>query len=782
MLTRPLILGMAALAACAIESEPIPQQSTTTQELATAGIERIIPIRFSHLTSCASGATCMPLAPYEKIQESIEIANRIYRKAGIQFYIESNDVINVPTLADNIAKIDPLSNPADPPLVTLTFADVFVELNRLFPNVPVDAWYPGTRKNVREWIHAANTVYEDNRRIHMWIDPTTDCDSSAAFPITGRGIRMCKNHFGGVVLAHELGHFFGLAHVFKEDEGVDPRTLAPATRSDRYDLVYRPGFGDREPQFFNSAADAAPYEDSLQLIDPGCDDESGMLTCQVYGLTTLGGIFVRTFTTGDPELKGLAFVDADGNPGTNLMSYRGSRANLSDSQIQTIREYLRWDVPIRADSLAYVTAGYNEARYGALTNLTGRRPRLGNFAPLSPARELDFDGDHRRDIVFFIPAFKIGEWSHFQIRLSTKGFSSAAGSAMEINFGQIGDLPVLGDYDGDGRTDIAVFQPGGGISRDDPTATRAYWRYCVTASDPLQTSCANPPAPIAFGGRGDTPMAGYNFDGVGGSDLAVYRATTGTAIVRDLSGGFTLSKQIGLVRGGVVPMPGSYDCDAKADLAVYEPSSAKLRVLLSGGQWSDPINHQLDTKLIPQPLPDGTAEARSGAIALGGMHAVRACPTPLGVSVPRVLDSLAVYHPDDGSWNIVWNPTNATAPVTSCTLGGPDRYIPMPGFDANDDGLSDLAVYRSSASTGGFGTFSIKPIDAACNGTSTTRASSLLGAPRVRMFAVSDTTGDGKDDLVVVDQDAKQVRILTSESGYAVSQLFAMPDLRAELL
>jgi hypothetical protein len=68
----------------------------------------------------------------------------------------------------------------------------------------------------------------------------------------------------------------------------------------------------------------------------------------------------------------------------------------------------------------------------------------------------DFDGDGRADMTIWRPPE--GAWF---VHLSTTG------ECLCLNWGggypPYNDVPVPGDFDGDGRTDIAVWRPGEGV-------------------------------------------------------------------------------------------------------------------------------------------------------------------------------------------------------------------------------------------------------------------------------------------------------------------------------
>jgi hypothetical protein len=167
---------------------------------------------------------------------------------------------------------------------------------------------------------------------------------------------------------------------------------------------------------------------------------------------------------------------------------------------------------------------------------------LDSAAPGARA-PFDFDGDGKTDVAIFRPS--VAEW---WINRSSTGVTIAG------QFGATTDKIVPGDFTGDGKTDIAIWRPSTGE-----------W-FVLRSEDGSYFS-------FPFGTNGDVPVVG-DFDADGKADAAVFRPSTTTWYIQRSSDGGATIVQFGAA--GDVPVVADYDGDGKADIAIYRPS---------GGEW-----------------------------------------------------------------------------------------------------------------------------------------------------------------------------------------------------
>jgi hypothetical protein len=196
----------------------------------------------------------------------------------------------------------------------------------------------------------------------------------------------------------------------------------------------------------------------------------------------------------------------------------------------------------------------------------------------------DYDGDGIADVAVFRPydttcGLPGGVWF---IRNSSTGSTSC------VQWGNGLDIPVPGDYDGDGKTDIAVFRPSNGTWLVHPSGGGSDFGY-------------------QWGNGSDVPVPG-DYDGDGKTDIAVFRPSNGTWYIVYSSTGGGVGSQWG--NGNDVPVPGDYDGDGKTDIAVFRPANGTWYIVYSstgagvGYQWGNgldvPANMSPRPKIPPQ--------------------------------------------------------------------------------------------------------------------------------------------------------------------------------------
>jgi hypothetical protein len=128
----------------------------------------------------------------------------------------------------------------------------------------------------------------------------------------------------------------------------------------------------------------------------------------------------------------------------------------------------------------------------------------------------DYDGDGKFDIAVQRPGADYRTQTVFYVLLSSNGTTQVT------SFGIAGDRAVPGDYDGDGKTDIAVVRDGVNSS-----ANLVWHIQQSTAGYRVDT----------FGLTGTDKTAQADYDGDGKTDPTVWRETNGTFYVLKSTGG-----------------------------------------------------------------------------------------------------------------------------------------------------------------------------------------------------------------------------------------------------
>jgi hypothetical protein len=283
-----------------------------------------------------------------------------------------------------------------------------------------------------------------------------------------------------------------------------------------------------------------------------------------------------------------------------------------------------------------ITLPYNNgiARSGTL-NVAGQIFTINqlseNTGPTTQNRvPFDFDGDNKTDYAIFRPG--AGQWWYLR---------SSDGGNRAFQFGLSSDKLIPADYTGDGKTDIAFFRP---LTNE--------W-FILRSEDNSFYS-------FPFGAAGDVP-APADYDGDGKADAAVFRPSTTTWFINRSSGGTTI-QQFGAA--GDVPAVADYDGDGKSDIAIYRPSLGQWWLLRSS---SGVIAFQFGASTDKPVQGDYTGDGKA---------------------------DVAFFRPSTGEWYILRSENNSFYAFPFGTNGD----IASPG-DYDGDGKFDATVFRPSNNT-----------------------------------------------------------------------------------
>jgi len=263
----------------------------------------------------------------------------------------------------------------------------------------------------------------------------------------------------------------------------------------------------------------------------------------------------------------------------------------------------------------------------------------------------DFDGDGKSDISVFRRSD--GYW---YISKSSGGYSF-------VQWGLDSDTIVPGDYDDDGKTDLAVnridacfcvFETANTWyirrSSDNTFLTRHFGRNGLSLVTPM---------PADYDGDGKTDFAFYDSSDAGPSpgSFRVVQSSTNSVVIRQW--GFNTDKTV----------PADYDGDGKADLAVYRDDS--FFGSTQGGIW---FILQSSNKAV--------------RIEYFGLATDKVVPGDYDGDGKA---DIAVWRPSNGYWYWI---SSLDKSFNTYQFGLPDDK-PVPG-DYDEDGKTDVAVFRPS--------------------------------------------------------------------------------------
>ncbi len=286
-------------------------------------------------------------------------------------------------------------------------------------------------------------------------------------------------------------------------------------------------------------------------------------------------------------------------------------------------------------------SGNGTVNYSVAQNATGQ-PRTGtmtiagqiftvNQSNTQTPENFDFDGDGKSDIAVFRPSNSI-----WYVLRSQAGFTA-------VQFGISTDKLAPADFDGDGKTDVAVFRDG-------------IWFWLNSSNGSFNG--------VQFGQAGDIPVPA-DFTGDGRAEIAVYRS--GVWFTFNLQNSQFQAVQFGLASDK--PVPADFDGDARTDFAVYR-DGVWFILRSTAGFTAVQFGIAADKPTVGDYDGDGKADQgvyRNGIwFILGSTQGFSAAQFGIPGDIPAAADfdgdgktDLAVYR--DGIWYLLGSQQGFTA-------------------------------------------------------------------------------------------------------------------------
>jgi hypothetical protein len=220
-----------------------------------------------------------------------------------------------------------------------------------------------------------------------------------------------------------------------------------------------------------------------------------------------------------------------------------------------------------------------------------------------------------------------------------------------VTWGQPGDRPFVGDFNGDGRDDLGLYRPAS-----------ASWHFDFNQDGVTDIDRYDPP----WGQADDLPFAG-DFDGDGHDDLGLFHPADGSWVFDFDLNGTTDWFNYGWGAPGDMPLVGDINGDGRDDVGLF---------LYQDNRWEFDFN--LDG------VPDNHRSAQWGE---------RGDLPFAGDFDGNGQSDKGLLHVYSGTWSFDHNLDGQTDRTLSMTGAIASGDYPVTG-DCNHDGAMDIAVFR----------------------------------------------------------------------------------------
>jgi hypothetical protein len=198
-----------------------------------------------------------------------------------------------------------------------------------------------------------------------------------------------------------------------------------------------------------------------------------------------------------------------------------------------------------------------------------------------------------------------------------------------------GDVPAVGDWNGDGRTDLGTF------------------RRQVTSTFELRRP-SGVVRSVALGESTDLPVTG-DWNGNGTDQVGVWSKRSRTFV---LGNGRRAPVEIAMGRAKDLPLSGDWDGDGRSEVGTYRPAKGVFRTRAANGTVT---NHAFGSTASTPVTGDWDGDRRT---------------------------DLGVYDRGAGTWQLR---SSRTGEITTVVYGGP-RRLPVTG-DWDGNGVTDLGTW-----------------------------------------------------------------------------------------